>query len=263
MKIKVVTLTPSKAEKLLNNRAANRPLDEQYAHRLSEAMKAGRWKLNGETIKINNRGQLEDGQHRCLAVWKSGCSIEVAIASDITSDDGVFESIDIGKRRTIGHMFARAGEQNYSMLASAAAWLWRYREAQLSCNFTPRHDQARAILDEHPRLRDSCSAVHSCRKVLPSGMAAAFHYIFSETDPVMATWFFDALGSGEDLSKHSPKTSAIFRLRELVLADRSKRIKRHQYMLAALLIKAWNATRAGAICRSLRWAIGEEFPKVE
>lgn len=263
MRVSVTKLDPKKAQKLLDSRASNRPLDEKYAQRLAGAMRSGKWKLNGETIKINDHGQMEDGQHRCLAVVLSGCTITVAIATNLESSNGVFETIDTGKRRTIGHVFARANEENYAMLASAVAWLWRYEKGSIMIFDSPRHDEATDFLSRHPKLRESCHAVHGVRKLMPCGLAAALHYMFSSKDAELAEWFFNHLGTGEDLRRDSVKTSAIWRLRELLTEERDKRSRRHAYVNAALVIKAWNATRAGKLCKTLRWTASESFPEVE
>ncbi len=68
----VETITPKKAQAWLLHRAPNRPICEFHLRRLASSMKAGVWKLNGEAIKFNDKGDLEDGQHRLEAIVLSG-----------------------------------------------------------------------------------------------------------------------------------------------------------------------------------------------
>jgi hypothetical protein len=264
MKISWIKLTPKKAQAFLDARASNRPLDEGYATKLGGAMSDGKWEPNGESIKFNDKRQMEDGQHRCLAVVISGVTIVTLLVEGLPSNNGIFETIDVGKKRTVGHMFARSGEKHYNQLAAAAAWLWRYKDGRVTTFDSPRHDQASEILQKHPTLRDSVSAVSGCHKVMSVGLAAFLHYLFKAKDKALANSFFEMLGSGEGLSKTSPKTSGIYQLRELLMEDRNKRSRRHAYVIAALCIKAWNAVRTGRVCKqTIKWTTDERFPAVE
>ena len=265
MKTSWLKLTPKKAQTLLDNRASNRPLDENYGKKLAGAMSDDKWYQNGESIKVNDKGEMEDGQHRCWAVVRSGVTITTLLVEGLPSENGVFETIDVGKKRTVGHMFSRAGEKNYNQLAAAAAWYWRYKDGGICTFDAPRHDQASEILREHPGLRYSVDSVQCCKKIMSLGLAAFLHYIFTQKHRKdVADAFFVKLGSGEGLSKLNPLTSGIYQLREMLIEDRARRSRRHAYVIAALCIKAWNAKQTVTVCkRKLTWTTEESFPAVE
>jgi hypothetical protein len=185
------------------------------------------------------------------------------MATDLPAGNGIFDTIDTGKKRSLAHVFARGEEQNYAMLAAAVGWLWRWETDRISSFESPRNDQAIDVLARNPKLRESCQAAHASRKIMAPGVAAFLHYLFSASDPIIAGWFFDALGSGENLSKTSLKTSAILKLRETLVSDRDKRCKRHAYAIIALTIKAWNCTKNRVLCKKLAWSANESFPEVE
>jgi hypothetical protein len=189
--------------------------------------------------------------------------IKTVMVTGLPSANGIFETIDTGKKRSLGHVLARAREENYSMLAAAIGWLWRWERGTMLHFESPRHDEAVEVLKRHPQLRESCHAIHCCNKVIAPGVAAFLHYIFSKSNSGQADWFFHALGTGEDLSKSSPKTSAILRLREILIGDKNKRSRRHAYAVIALAIKAWNCVRKGVVCKQLRWTSEEDVPEVE
>lgn len=262
MRITIILITPKKAAEWLQHAAPNRPVDMTHVRRLAGAISEDRWIVNGETIKFDTEGQLQDGRHRLNAVIMSGKSIRSAVAFGVSPANGTFESIDTGKKRTIGDMFARQGESHYRRLAAAVAWLWRADRGALNNYESPRHDEAMDVLKDHPKLIDSVQRVGVCSKVLMAGMAAFLHYKFAKISRKQADEFFELLGTGEGLSREGA-TSGIYRLREKLLSDRQTRSRQHAYVYAAMCVKAWNAFRAGRTVKSVVWRVGEEFPEME
>jgi hypothetical protein len=63
-------ITPEIAKKLLDSQGVNRRFKEAHIERLCQDMKNGHWMI-GDPIKIDNTGQLIDGQHRLAAVIRS------------------------------------------------------------------------------------------------------------------------------------------------------------------------------------------------
>ena len=97
MRTEIITITPDIAEAMLkantrNYRKYNSHLIQMYA----EDMRNGNWKLNGEPIVFYKNGSLANGQHRLMAVVKSGVSIQFLVVYDV--DDDTME-YDLGKSR--------------------------------------------------------------------------------------------------------------------------------------------------------------------
>jgi hypothetical protein len=258
------TITPAKAQKWLDSRASNRPLSESHVKRLASAIQNGEWEVNGETIKFNVKDEMVDGQHRCQAVVIAQTPIQSFVTRGL--NDSTFDTIDIGRPRTLPAIFAKHGEKNYKLLAGATTWLWRHVNAYTSKggSSTPRIHEAMDLLKSYPDLRDSVSFVSSHKfRIMSPTIAACLHYLFSKDDPELAGEFFDKLSTGENLCK-SNRTSAIYWLRNQLLEDKQSTAKLPQNILWALAIKSWNAFRAGKVIKLLRYSPGnEQFPKID
>lgn len=64
-----------------------------------KAIQEGRWRLNGETIKLDKFGAVIDGQHRLWAVIKAGIPTSFLVVRDVDSED--VGTIDIGLKRSL------------------------------------------------------------------------------------------------------------------------------------------------------------------
>lgn len=104
----IETITPELAEKyieestrLFNTLSGNkqRRVRQTTVDCYVKAMKEGRWKMNGETIKFDKEGRLMDGFHRVKAVIKSGMPIDFLVVRGIENE--VMDTIDIGLKRSL------------------------------------------------------------------------------------------------------------------------------------------------------------------
>ena len=92
-------ITPEKAKKILkNNLPYNRKVSVKVVELYARDMEEGRWnEYCPAAIAISSKGYLIDGQHRLLAVVKSGVPIVFTIATGVS--ENAFEYIDNGKKR--------------------------------------------------------------------------------------------------------------------------------------------------------------------
>lgn len=91
-------LTPEIATDLLEMNPRNRRVKAGLVNLLANAITEGRFRPNGDAIRIGRDGTLYDGQHRCRAVVKSGIPISVILVEDL--DPEVIPTIDQGVART-------------------------------------------------------------------------------------------------------------------------------------------------------------------
>jgi hypothetical protein len=246
------TITPTKARKYLDKRANNRPLSARHTARLAGAMRDGEFEVNGETLKFSNDDEMIDGQHRCQACIEAGVSFRSFVTRGLNST--TFDTIDTGKARSPADVLSKYGERNANVLAAAVGWVWRYERGVLSKgrNYSPRHPEVLATLNENPGIRDSIAKTRGCIRIFSHGLATALHYIFSQIDDEAADQFFDALGTGEGLSKSSRTTSGILLLRDRLSDNKAAKTKLPQVEIIKLTIKAWNAMRRGKVVKTLR-----------
>jgi hypothetical protein len=97
--IKLETVTPSKAERWLDQNKANRKMRDGVAEKYADDMKNGRWTTCPTPIAFYHDGDLADGQHRLWAIVDSGESITFPIARGLERTDGL--NIDTGLSRTL------------------------------------------------------------------------------------------------------------------------------------------------------------------
>jgi hypothetical protein len=98
MEINKILITPEYALELLSNNTVNRRVKESVVNRYVKDMLAGSWKEDtGELIKIAKDGTILDGQHRLLAIVKSGIEISLHVATGLSNE--IFSVIDTGASR--------------------------------------------------------------------------------------------------------------------------------------------------------------------
>lgn len=101
-----IKVGPAEAKKLMESMDENnRALRHTHILRLAEKMKAGLWRANGEVIKVDKYGTVVDGQHRLLAIIKSGVTVEMDIVYGL-ENDAVY-SMDEGASRQLRDKVSR------------------------------------------------------------------------------------------------------------------------------------------------------------
>lgn len=96
---KIVNVTPDIAKDIIeNHNSNNRSIKKSRVELYAQQMARGEWELNGESIVIDDNGDLKDGQHRLLAVIKSGKTIQMNFVTGVSSRCEIY---DRGSGRTI------------------------------------------------------------------------------------------------------------------------------------------------------------------
>lgn len=249
-------ITPEMAESFLERNGSNRPVREATLREYTHAMREGRWKLNGESLKFDRGGNVLDGQHRLLACIKSGRPFFTFVVTNL--DHESFDTIDIGHKRSPGDiLYIGEGVSNAHVLASAVKWVETIRGRFPSNKFLSLPaDKVRALFLSMPEIADSVIKASHCKKILPIGAAVALHYEFSRRDKVAADKFFDDLANGINLTKLDP----VYIIREWLIANSGKGTK--QAFLpgekVARVIRAWNHRRANFETRMIKGVVRKQ-----
>lgn len=255
------TITPDLAAKWLQNAAPNRSIKRLHVERFKAIMRSGNWSLNGETIKFNLHGQLIDGQHRLLAAVEAHAAFASYVLFGLPVD--AQQTVDIGMKRSAGDMLHFLGEVNTNNLAATLRWVWRYDAHKMtpySSLDAPPIEALYELLQNHPSIRHALAYGPLIQRLVTRSLGSAFFHLMSRLDEATAASFFEVLASGENLSKHMP----LYLLRTRLIANSQNKARLSNIQVAALIIKAWNATREGKSLRFLRWqdGQGEEFPRL-
>lgn len=108
--IKPMLVTPKYAEELLKMNVSNRKVRRSKVDSLAESMKKGEWELSNDAIVISEGNILLNGQHRLLAVVKSGVACNFIVFTGAT--DSSFGIMDTPSVRRVSDVIYRMGGTN-------------------------------------------------------------------------------------------------------------------------------------------------------
>jgi hypothetical protein len=254
----IVDVGPSLARALLNRNQENRKVSDIVIESYSRDMRNDAWKFNGEPIIVSADGQLNDGQHRCEAIIMADREIECLLVIGVERDSRT--TVDQGKVRTLGDFLSMRGHVDTNVLGACANMVWQYRSHQMvRCKAAQRPTKSQLInfVEEHPGLDHS---MHIARRkgsyaVGGNSMLAATNFLFAEkAGRNAADDFTIALIDGASLRIGNPILYARNRL-----VNESKRLTQQERF--ELIIKAWNAHRAGEEVRGFK-LVGGKLPKI-
>ena len=238
--LNVEFVTVEKAQKFLDSMLTNRKRREDKISQFTDDMLNNRWMMNAAPILIDRNGNMMDGAHRCGAIIRSGIGQKMVVARGV--DPAARSTVDIGTKRTLGDELRMCGERNYKCLSAALSWLWRHlNDRMMDVNTCVGTVEGLKILEEHPDLRESVSKSLAVASITSCSLVALVHYIASKTDEIMADLFLDGLITGLDCEPSDP----VYKLRNRLIKNRAMKAKLSGNDVAALLIKAWNATLLG------------------
>lgn len=254
----IVTITPDLADEWLSHNTHNRQLRNRTVNQLADAIKRGEWIMNGDAIRFAADGTLLDGQHRLWAISISEIACEALVIRGLPNESQM--TMDMGARRKLADHLKLQGFTSSTTLAAILNFKWRLDNGYVRTAQVPTIQQAMEILDAHPDLTDAVAAAGRFHRRFP-GSTAVVGTIWYETmsiDSDAAEAFWDQLIEGLGLTEGSP-----------VLAMRrhlETNAKISQPMLAALLIKSWNAYYEGREIDRVYWRpVGvnaERFPVI-
>lgn len=255
-------ITPAKAKELLEANKGNRPVRLSVVAQYRADMKAGRWHMNGETIKIDKEGTILDGQHRLLACVQSDVSFVSYIVRGLEPE--VYLTIDIGSKRTCSDALAREGVKHSAATASAVRWLIRIEQAHMSRGNESAELTPAKTLEEvakHPEIVTFAGLCCSVKFVPPS-LLTALVYKFWQIDQDKAIAFLSDLQTGENLSSGDPVHTLRNRLIDMRMENKGRRVYTPYFEICALIIRAWNARRAGRKIYVLKGLVKNDAGKI-
>lgn len=261
----VYRITPAVAASLIANGAKNRPLRQARAQRVADAIIAGDWRTNGETIVFDEKGRLTDGQHRLRGCVLADRDIEVYCVFGIPSK--YFASFDQGASRGGDDIAAIMEFQHASLVAACARLAIKYSDGTLASGVTEKVP-AEALRLYMQRRRDALMVsagatsrlAAGLKKLVPLSHVTFLYYMTFEPCPEKAMEFVDKLSTGTGLKKGD--AILLFRDRMNGMVG-EKHILRTSHRIA-LLIKTWNAFLDNKPIHLLRWKSDSEvFPTVD
>lgn len=263
-----MSIGPAMAQAMMernkNDEWQNRPQSDKGLKRYIEAMRRG-WQYTGETIVFSGSGRLLNGQHRLVACINAGVRFPCLVAFDVPDD--AFKFMDIGIRRTAGHIFSIEGIKNANLVAAIARIVYSY---QSSNSWGGRvfseveNDDLLEFYYKHEGIQRSLKHARLLHDLLVKRWAGACHYICAQKNRAEADEFFECIATGLKLDK---KTDPRYVARKRLIDNRGKNPgdKQADAYLAAYVMKAWNARRRGEPLNFIKWRTeqnpNEVFPR--
>jgi len=248
----VEKIGPREAEAILDAvkddpRTRNRPVKDAHVEWLAGMMKAGKWRLNGEAIILDEDGKLLDGQHRLWAVISSQVTIETWVTRGVSRD--FFPTIDTGATRTTADVLGIRGESSSTVLAAVLGWLHRYENGKMLAGTKASgfsQETAVALLRKHSGIRDvltwaTAQQKHPVLSNIPRSALAFLKYVFTLYKPNKAEEFFEQVADARLDRIGSPTET----LRNWLLKKDQSRARAKMIhgtlTVMAVCVKAWDA----------------------
>lgn len=151
--IEVLKVTPDIAEAWLTKNVSNRPVRRSSVYRYARDIAAGDWRMTGEAIKFDSKGNLIDGQHRLMACVEAGKPMISMVIYNLAP--GVRDVVDTGKSRSARDALALRGEVNASNLSAALRILVNEKNGQsirAGGHSVPTNTEILDAYEKHPKL---------------------------------------------------------------------------------------------------------------
>jgi len=183
---KTISLTPELAQELLTQNKSNRPVRPRRVDELVKIIEQGKWKHTHQGIAIDSNGILQDGQHRLLAVVKSGITITIELSTDCYPDS--FDSIDTGSVRSRTDALTLVGIPLVvsRIVAATIPWVYSYGEGRALSNKSPfsiSNSESLDFIDKNPVVIKSgefTASMPSKGKLLQSSITSFLHFEISK-----------------------------------------------------------------------------------
>lgn len=257
--VEKITITPELATELLERNGLNRPLNEQHVARIARQIKAGKWRFNGETIKIADTQDVFDGQHRLWAVIEAKQSIDTLIIYGLTRE--AFATIDtLSKPRSGADVLALNGAHQYrSTMASALQWLIRWQRNTLLDYRNPKNRVENSDIEEifaaHGGIVQAAERATKLRRVANPSLLTFLYYVMVNRNAEVAERMMRTLEYPAGVGMDDP----FFCLRSYLVSDHQK--TKQPLTTIALTIKAANAAYKNQTVKILNWRNQGERPE--
>lgn len=257
--LQMVTVTPEMATELLERNGHNRPLSEAHVQRIAGQIRAGKWRFNGDTIKIADTMDVLDGQHRLWAVIEARKPIDTILVYGIAKD--AFATIDtMRKTRSGSDILSLIGvDRHAKYTAEGLKWLLRWQRKTLTEYRAPKNRIENSDVEEafhnHPKMVNAVDRVIKIRRIANPSIMSFLYYVFYSQNAELAEQMIYTLENPERIALSDP----FFRLRSYFTADHLSH--KDPLMTIALTIKAANAAKQGKKIDRLYWRSQGDKPE--
>lgn len=247
---KTKTITPERAMELLERTSAagvlNRKPSMRTVDRYAIEMKNGHWKLNSESVKLDENGYVLDGQHRLMACIKSGKSFQTILMKGVPRD--TFDTIDCGRNRTGTQVLQMSGVQYHTVITGIINGLSEFRSyGHMACK--EKRMSPSAVLAEYNEHADeydyasrfAMKCVGESHAMTSKLVGTLFYYLAYDlgVSKTKVEKFFASITSFD-----TADNATLEKMRRWNLANKDRRVS--EKLKIAYIIRTWNAYVTGA-----------------
>jgi hypothetical protein len=263
-------MTPEKARRLLRKNNSNRTLRPYHVNRIKKLILNGRWRFNGDSIKVDWDGNLQDGQHRLQAIAESNQSCLVVFVTGVDKD--AFATIDtVRLSRGAGDVvqLCSGGAKKYAgIIGSAVTWLCRYDNGVIPNWRMPENkienDEVQKKYEAEPGIDEAVARCMVLKRISCSvGTFGFIYYVLVRAGhKELAERMVDTMDDPGRARGDDP----FFRLRKWMTGDNDE-AKDDPVHEIAIIIKAVNHAYKNETVLALTWRPAgkrpEQFPALE
>lgn len=257
--MQTITLTPELATELLERNTLNRPLSDQHVSRIARQIKSGKWRFNGDTIKIADTNDVLDGQHRLWAVIEAKSPVETILVRGIARE--AFATIDtLRKPRSGSDILTLNGAHQYrQIIASAIPWLIRWQRGTLLDYKAPKNRVENSDIEDtynsHGGIVLAAERASKLKGIVSPGILTFFYYVMVNRNAMLAERMMRTLEHPTSVGFDDP----FFVLRAQLMNSRNSRLG--TLATVAWMIKAANAAHRNQAIKVLNWRNQGERPE--
>lgn len=253
-RVRIETITPEKAQKLMDASDHDDPkrssrfrrTSEHRARSYAEDMADDLWMLTGQGITIDKAGKLQDGWHRMRAIVLSGKPLDMVVLRG--AEPRATLVVDEGRRRVLVDVLRVRGETSAATLAAGVKCLFDFKHNQLEKlgpRKSPTIDQLLTILGRagdllRARVRTVTGLPEKVRTIAPPGFVAMHLYLADmKLGRSVSEEWLEQLKNPRDLSRCDPVWRLVQAHEDDILARAQGKEPSSLRMRKALYLKAW------------------------
>lgn len=247
--VKIETITPAIAERMLQKNPINRVLSQSTIERYAADMRDGLWDFTGESISVFEDGSLADGQHRLHGVVRSGVTVQMVVVRGIKQK--AMRSFDNGKRRSAGDILSIFGVADPKLVAAAGRLAMNYAHSR-PVRGTPGRIAVTGFVEENRHLEEVVARTKKVANFVPFSPFAAPLFLSTAGGDhrELIEPFVDGVLTGCGIGIGDPR----YTLREWIFAKRRQLKNNHLPVeeVFCAVTRAWNAFVAGRDLKVLK-----------
>jgi hypothetical protein len=204
-------ISPKVAQEYLEANKLNRKVTPVTVTAYARDMEQEKWRFTGAPISFDVDGNLLDGQHRLLAIIRSGTTQKFLVVRGLDTESR--QAMDIGRKRSVAdNLVMDHGFRNSSQVASAVRVILKWRLGKLRAGTSYRVTDAEVMdfaVENELALQEAAVYAQKLRRSMPVSLAVATSGYFEthRLDQEKAAIFWTQVVTGAGLEIGDPALS--------------------------------------------------------